>query len=118
MLPCSLRLRQSEAKQVLRAGVFCRKPEASFRYLFQPDSKQASRFAVAVSSRVVKKSAARNLVKRRAYSVLRKNFGIIRPGYQVIIYPSGQLAAKDYSQLEKAILSGLQEVGFLNNHKA
>ncbi len=67
------------------------------------------RFGFVVSSKLVKKAVYRNLIKRRAREIIKKNIGRIKTGYDIVFIFSGGLEGVGYEILERELLSLLTE---------
>lgn len=70
---------------------------------FTKNHSNKSRFAFIVSSKNIKKAVGRNLLKRRAREIIRKNLDKIRKGHNISFTFSAKAKNLDYNLLEKEI---------------
>ncbi len=83
-------------------GKTIRKAGASL--VFSVNTRGFTRVAVVVSKKVEKTAVGRNLIRRRVYEVIRKNFELIPKKYDYIfvIYNS-EVMKMPFSELEKML---------------
>lgn len=74
----------------------------------QKNNSPDSRFAFVISSKSLKKATARNLVKRRAREIIRKNLSNIEHGYDILFIFSSNAAKLDYLELEKELITAMR----------
>jgi ribonuclease P protein component len=100
MLPKSKRLGKSLVPTVVRQGRPVAGNGLSARILRSPQAV-LSRFAVVVSTKVLKSAVARNRLRRQIHAILGKHWSQIASGAQVVIF----INHKDLAELAPAELS-------------
>lgn len=103
------RLSSHEVKRVFVMGK--RSAGEGLGILFVKNQKELSRFAVAVSSKVSKKSVVRNKLRRRAKDSLLGFVSSIKKGYDVVIVFQRVFASK--KEIGEAIENALKRHNFL-----
>lgn len=76
-----------------------------------------SRFAVVVSSKVLKKAVDRNKIKRRVKSVFINNSESLKKGFAVIVYPSKKTINMSFKEMEQELLSLIKKSEIFKNDK-
>ncbi len=94
-------------KYVYKHGKTVRRPSMSL--VFCENNRGFTRVAVVVSKKVDKRAVGRNLIRRRAYEAIRRNFDLIPKGrdYIFVVY-SKKIAGLKFRELE-ALLGELVE---------
>ncbi len=88
-------------------GKTVRRPNVSL--VFGENSRGFTRVAVVVSKKVDKRAVGRNLIRRRVYEAIRKNFDLVpkKMDYIFVVY-SKKIAGMEFRELE-ALLGELVE---------
>ena len=71
-------------KFVYSKGKTTRARYLSLKYIAN-SRRQESRVAIVVSKKITKKAPERNRMRRRLYEIVRKDWGNIKPGYDLVI---------------------------------
>lgn len=112
MLPRQHRLTQvRDFKKIKSYGQSLFSPLFSLRRL--ANQRPLSRFSVVVSTKVTKKATGRNRLKRQLREIIRLHLAEIKPGFDVIIAVKAASLAKNYQELEKAVLALLAKARLL-----
>ncbi|MEK7647335.1 MAG: ribonuclease P protein component [Patescibacteria group bacterium] len=111
MLPKSRKIRGRKIFGVIyKSG---QKTFSRFVALFFVPNGGPSKFACVVSLKVSKKAVLRNKLRRRAYSLIRKNLFNIKDGYATILVFKSGAAELSYPQLSKNILDLFKKSGLI-----
>lgn len=106
MLPLKYRLRKDEEiRAVLKKGRVFYGQFLSLRFLVNKLGN--NRYCFVVSNKISKKSAYRNLLKRRLRAVINKNLAKIKGNYDIVVMvkPDKAVLAKKYSEIEENLLN-------------
>lgn len=92
-----------------RQGKTYRSRSLSARVVKNP-KRTDSRFGVIVTKKVEKSSPKRNRIRRRIYEIVRTNWSVINPGYDVVVMVyDAECAMMPYQQLESMVLALLRQ---------
>lgn len=111
MFPKQNRLSGSEIRSVLRSKN--RVSSRELQLVFQKNNLSVSRFAVIVGSNIDKRATARNRIKRLIRESIRHLTSKIAPGWDIIILVKMNIAKLPQSQVEKLILTSLENFRML-----
>ena len=75
-----------------------------FTVKFSQNALGSARFSFVVSSKILKKATERNLLKRRAREIIRRNLENIKKGYDIVFIFSKEALELSYKELEEKIL--------------
>lgn len=112
MLPAKHRLRlESDIKALLAKGrsVFSSLVGMKMR----PNNLPLSRFAVVVGTKIDKRAVARNRLKRRVRAIIHEHLGIIRPGFDVCLFPKRAAISIRTDELKKEMIALLKRARLL-----
>lgn len=100
-------------KFVLSKGQTVRSRSVNLRYI-ENKRRERGRLAVVVSKKTAKRSPVRNKIRRRIYEVVRLQWPMIKPGYDIVISVfDEELASTPPEKLTKLITSLLQEADLI-----
>lgn len=86
-----------------------RSTNADVLYVKVWQSHQAiSRVAVVASKKVSKRAVVRNRCKRRVVEIVRKDWGMIKPGYNFIITIKQDISQLEHAELQSTLLDCLK----------
>ncbi|OGF82381.1 ribonuclease P protein component [Candidatus Giovannonibacteria bacterium RIFCSPLOWO2_01_FULL_46_13] len=105
MLPKPHRLSRKDDIEQIAKGRGVKKEALLLK--FSKNGLKESRFAFIIPSKKIKKATERNLVKRRARNIIRKNLKNIKGGSDILFIFSANALELDYAGLEKELLSAL-----------
>lgn len=71
-----------------------------------------TQFGFITSTKLHKSATKRNRVKRIFREVIRLNFGKIKPGFWIVIYPKHESLDKTYAEINADFLKALQNLPF------
>lgn len=112
MLPKNFRLaRRDDISRALKANGL---KNVYFSLKILKNNLAKSRFGFIVPKHAIKKTTSRNLIKRRAREIVRKNIGKIKKGYDVLFIFSGRSAGAPSKILEEEIFSEFSKARLLN----
>jgi len=113
MLPKKHRLTtRYEFGKVKRDGV---KVSSRFFYLYylkRFDPVEDTKVGVVLSNKFSKVAPQRNRVKRQFREIIRTNFGKIKSGYWIVIYPKSNVKEAKYEEINTDFLKILQKSPF------
>lgn len=110
MLPKKLRISRGDFK-IIKERALTTSSKSIFLSVYTNKENKA-KFAVSVSKKVSKGAVLRNLLRRRAYSVIEKIVSKVKPAYYVFIFKNA--TKKDFSLIEKDILDMLSFLKMIN----
>jgi len=97
------RLTTKEVKRVLgRNRQFA---TAFFLVKFLVNRQKFSRFSILVSAKLDKRATQRNLIRRRAYEAIRRNWDKLNSTTDAILIAKRQIIGISYAEIEKDILN-------------
>jgi len=106
MLPKNNRVPRKTIDQIFKAGRSVNSPSLNFKFILKPGISQIS---VIAPKGVAKSAVKRNLLRRRGYSALRKQFQDVPSGIQgALILKSPTLTTELFEKEIKIILSKLK----------
>ena len=112
MLPKSRRItRQAEWDKLHKFGRRAHSPELVLGYL-KTTNKQ-SRFGFIVGTKVSKKSAVRNQIKRRIRAIIENNLAKIQGNSDIIFVAKAKIKELEYPAMEEKVLILLKKQGLL-----
>ena len=83
----------------------------SFSIKFVPNNNDFSRFAISAGLKVSKKSVLRNKIKRKVSEIIRLNYPMARPGYDVVLVIKVKAINKEPGDLKKDLIKELSKIG-------
>lgn len=104
MVPKTNRINREDFEKVMKKGGFLNSTFFSLRFLKNP--LNTTHFGVVVSKKVSKTAVSRNKIRRRAYSILRKN--IKNPYFSILIAKKGVEKA-EFSEVQADIIKLLEK---------
>ena len=107
MLKRANRLHKTDIEAIFKAGKFFRVPGLAIR--FKKNNLELSRFGFVVSGKELKKAVERNLVKRRAREIIRKNISDIKKGYDVLFIFSKDVKKDSFSIFAARLTRALKD---------
>jgi|SRR3989344_471980 len=113
MLPQKRRVTTALFPKAVKRGKQLSSGHFSFKYSRDSNIKE-SKFSFVVSGSVLKKATDRNLIKRRGYSIIRKNNKTIKKLPLVgIFFVKKGVGDISYTQMENEIIFLLKQAGIL-----
>lgn len=105
MFASQFRLRKKEdVDLIFKKGRSVSSPELAFRFL--PNSRGHSRIAVLVGTKLAKKAADRNRIRRRLREIARTNFNQIPKGFDLLVVARDlKLRDIDFAELTRKFLA-------------
>lgn len=70
-----------------------------------------NRFGIIVGSKISKKSAARNKIKRRIEESIRLNSNRLKTGFDILVLTKPEILSKAYYEIEETLMSLFQKAG-------
>lgn len=112
MLPGPNRLTKSkDIERVVKTGRSFATPILSIKAA--PGGDAATRVAVVAGLSAHKRATRRNRAKRLVREALRKNLGLVRPGFDIVISCRSGAIDKEYSEIADALSFALGRLGLL-----
>lgn len=112
MYPASNRLRKSkEITKLFTRGKSFSTPIAIFRY--SPNKLNVTRLAVVVGTKVHKRAAARNLIKRRVREVLRTKLPEMKKGFDIAVVARPAAFGRTFDDIQSTVSWALQKINML-----
>lgn len=107
-MPKRLRLDRAEIEAILS-----QRPRrihgALFSLVYAPvKPNETGKYACVVSKKVANKAVDRNRIRRRCYSVLRRNQDTIQPGLHVLLYAKKEACHSTFQSFETGLLRLIQ----------
>jgi len=112
MLPKLNRIPRSLFKDAIKSSRFIASSNFNFRYKFIKEPKK--RFAIVISKNTIKKATDRNLLRRRCYSIIRKNLTRIKNGVFGIFLAKKGEDKLNFVEIEKEINTLLKKANIIN----
>lgn len=99
----------SEIKRVFRRGRSLN--SELFQIKFLPIEIDISKFAIIAGSKVSKKAAVRNKIKRRLSEIIRLNISKIKQGFLVVVVAKPKTADREFKHLREDLMNNLNRIG-------
>ncbi len=116
MLPKKQKIQRSLFPKTFSGSKTFPSPFFTLRVFFdKKNSTTSSRFSFVVSAKVAKSAVARNILKRRGYTVMKKNISSIKPGYICAFFFKKESIKVPFKELEKEIITTLKRANVFNN---
>lgn len=94
-----------------------RSVNADHMYLkYYQSHRESSKVAVVVSKKVSKRAVVRNRCKRRVIECIRKNWAMVKPGYNMVITIKQDISALPANQVQSTTLGLLQRANIWNEN--
>ncbi len=100
-----------------RTRKFGRRFNSRFFYLFclaVPPYTGQSRFGFVASLHFDKGAVKRNRAKRLLREVFRNNFGRIKPGFWIVVYPKKEILGASYGEIDSEFNKDISKFPFAN----
>lgn len=81
-------------------------------YLKRYDSTEDTKAGIVISNKFSKVAPARNKVKRQFREIIRTNFGKIKSGYWIVVYPKFNVKEAKYEEINLEFIKILQKSPF------
>ena len=116
MLSSKLKIKRASFSEVLSRGKSFHSPSFTLRVLKKKSlHEEPSSFSFVVSQKIAKKATARNLLKRRGYTVIKKLLGNIKPCYICVFFAKKEFARLRSAELEKEVFLLLKKAGIMKS---
>ncbi|HEC33030.1 MAG TPA: ribonuclease P protein component [Candidatus Kaiserbacteria bacterium] len=102
MIPSKYRLRRGKKQKSAPNGRFFSSDTVSISMSSTTNNSSNSKFTVVVSKKIIKTAVARNLLKRRVYSVISHHLFNIKPGVYMV-YIKKEAKSATYKKLKEDI---------------
>ncbi|MFN3301454.1 MAG: ribonuclease P protein component [Patescibacteria group bacterium] len=80
---------------------------------YRKNNLDYSRFAFIVSTKVDKRSTARNKIKRRLREIVHQNLKIIKPGFDVLVIAKPEIKNLDFWSMKEKLEGIFKKLAFL-----
>lgn len=101
-----------------RTYKFGRSSNGDFLYIkYHPNNLDYSKLAVVASKKVSKRAVVRNRCKRRVVEIVRKEWGSVAPGQNMIITIKSDISKLDHSKVEASVNDCLKRAALLTTAK-
>lgn len=76
-----------------------------------PNRTGHPRFTLILSKKIGRKAVERNVVRRRIYEAIRKNFNLCeKTCYDIVVLCSARIAQMNFAQIERDMIFGLKKL--------
>lgn len=85
-----------------------------FYFLNVRDYNGPTQIGFIATSKFNKKAVVRNRAKRLLREAFRQNFGKIKPGYWLVVYPKAEIEGKSYEEVSSELNKAISGLPFAN----